>query len=234
MRYCLPTAVLFSNMSKIRYTDYVTAIHELGHAILACALGLPWSCVEIREDPAVGFVGKCHLTGQEDEWLQAQKDAFTMAGPLLQLLMESASVGEYRSIFEPSLFSNAKSLQEQDTPLQDLFWSSDFYKGKFIAYALDIQSGRKPENPHLFTVEAKLRIFFQEITVQKLVKELAGKLSSDKSLSCEFVLTEFNKKVPETLYTNLREFIEGLQQRQSIDEFTKEFWNSSLKKQTTD
>ena len=200
-------------MGSLQNDETDTAIHELGHGMVACVLDLPVSDIEIWQNEKIGWAGKCHLIPMDSLLPEAAIDTFNMGGALLQLLMVPNSVGKYVALFDPSLFSGSRQLIEDDTPLQELFWASDFWKSRFHVHADDILSGRSSEKPHLLDLEKRLRTFLGDSAVQALVTRLAKRLATEKRLTAAELKREFYETVPAEKYSDLRKFVLSIPER---------------------
>src|ERR1035438_2441140 len=91
------------------YTEDEAAVHELGHAALACALDIPFDRIDLSVvDPTRGgWRGQCFLSSDARSMDAIMLDAFQIGGPLTQLAIVPDSIDAARMVsFEPSLFSN--------------------------------------------------------------------------------------------------------------------------------
>ena len=190
--------------------QFAIAIHELGHALIACALDLPFSGVKIWQNDKLRWEGKCYMEDEGPSLSEAETEAFNMAGALLQTILAPASLGENLRLFQSSLFSNARQLKAEPNLLTELGWSIDFGKGHFVDHALDSLRNGDSERPQLFELEQRIRSFFKLPSVQQLALELAHLLADSATLEPDFIKQKFAVLISPDLSSGLQEFIKTI------------------------
>ncbi len=189
------------------YTEHEAAIHELGHAMIACALGLQFQHVRIRpaNAPRVGWEGQCLLVAGQPGLRRATVDAFQLGGPLLQIAVDPGSVGAHLGIFQPSLFSNPARCMDPNDAFAianlDLGWASDLFQTGMMheaagwpPYAMGSKGfgGPKPWVPGL---EAVVRALLGRCEVVAVATALQPELAQQKQLPAQAVLGAYNAGV---------------------------------------
>jgi hypothetical protein len=199
------------------YTDHEAAVHELGHAMVACALALDLEYVEIRPAiaPRNGWVGQCKpgAAFPKDQWVCL--DAFQLGGPLLQMAMLPHSLGGHAGLFRPSLFTNAPDLLTgKFDVLNELVWGTDLANSYMLQMAPNAPQRAAfvrayGEKPWLLALETQVRAFLALPHVHDTVNQLWPELVKHRKLAPDIVSATFHRMLAAAAHESLRELVAG-------------------------
>jgi hypothetical protein len=186
------------------YTEDEAAVHELGHATVACALDLDFKRVFITPmpDPALGWRGQCEPGDAFPEGQRVLQDSFLMGGALMQLALIPGSIAPDQALFNPSLFSNSPAHHaDKGAILNRTRWSDDLMVTHMIYTAPNFPHrhlwvGRVGDRPWLLDVETRARAFFDQAEIRAFVNDLRPKLVARKDLPSAEVKERFAHFVP--------------------------------------
>ncbi len=204
------------------YTEDEAAVHELGHAAVACALDLEFSHVEliVRDNPR-GWGGHCVLVQTKPYPSNVVIDAFQLGGPLVQLAMIPASVGEHLNMFEPSLFTDPTSLLKDLSTLNALCWGGDLARGMLqSAPGAPFKDGWELQHgvrPWVLGLEKEIRKFAALQPVQAFVDALRESLVKTKRIESALVKQAYQLNVTPDAQAPLRAFIEPFRDEEKYD-----------------
>lgn len=198
------------------YTKEEAAVHELGHAAVACAIQLNFTHVElILRASTDAWGGHCvpAATNETIPWIVL--DAFLLGGPLIQKAQRPKSVGSHLETFEPSLFSNADKLRTEEGLfiLDALLWGGDLLQSGMLWLApkfppmanWKMQFGEKP---WLEKLEEKVRIFAEQDSTKAFINSAYEKLAGKRHLNAVEVKAAFAKHVAPEICADLVAFID--------------------------
>jgi hypothetical protein len=207
-------------MGLIQYDERTAAIHELGHALVACCLDVPFEHVEIvlGRKGRPGWSGHCKLKSEAFQRPQIQLDAFQLGGPLAQKVMCPESLGQYHSMFANSVFEHCEALSQDNYKiLNNIGWSSDLVNHPLLHIACKLRLTPKDlwgafPGGWLFDLEAQLVQVLTDPSVQESVTGLSQSLETTKRLAAPSICEAFNRG-------NLQ------QQRMRLVQFTEPYNN---------
>jgi hypothetical protein len=199
----------------IAYTESQTAIHELGHVLVACALGMKFEYVEIHPaaPPRKGWDGQCRLIPSCGELHPLYLDAFQMGGPLLQLKMMPETLGEHLGLFKDSLFTHSRDLVgDKHGILDEIIWASDLRRTHMLQNASKLLAAHASlrwgfPSPWLLTLEAEVRRFLEANPCQELAQRLSVDLAHRKRLAFNSLSHEFESSIDPQFYQSLQKFV---------------------------
>lgn len=198
------------------YSENEAATHELCHAAIAWALNLEIEYVEIRTHPMGGWSGHCKAGAgfpANSRWIA--QDAFSLGGPLGQLILDPCSMAGAEVYFRPSLFSHTPDLTANGTAILNKLWWVDDFEGTHVIYVApnaphrQFQEQMRGAKPWLPELEAKMRAYFDHPEVVNFVAELRPLLIATKKLLPAKVGEVFNQRVAPVIYNVLRDYVDG-------------------------
>lgn len=174
-----------SSPVAIHYTALHAALHESGHTAVALALELAIDHVELTLVPGgnEGWRGHCVLVGDGPVNARfAAFDAFALAGPICQLIVEPESLDGQVGVFQPSLFAKIhEHFADHGAVINHLRWQDDLISSGVIYVApgaprqqlAELKYGAKP---WLLELDKLLRDLFGRPEVRTFVNALAAEL----------------------------------------------------------
>lgn len=187
------------------YTENEAAIHEMGHAVLAWALKIPFTHVELRpaKPPHSGWAGQCYLAPPVPR--RVLLDGFQLGGPLLQLLLAPSSLAGHDSLFQPSLFSYpSRCMDPRDGFLivnDALAWGSDLFVTGMMHQAQgwpDLMMKHKGfggAKPWVLELEKLVRGLLSIPELQLAVTPLCRELVLHHRVDAARIVSEFTSRV---------------------------------------
>lgn len=198
------------------YTKDEAAVHELGHAAVACALGLDILELVLYTAPAggpAGWYGHCRpgpAFPAEDHWVL--QDAFALGGIITQIVQIPASIAPHEALVQPSLFSNTSALFDKGGAIPNhLHWTDDLIDTQILYVAPGapnklISEGRYGARPWLADMEVRIRALVGTAEVRAFVNATRP-LLEQSNLPGNQVQTAFNHHVPAAICQPLATFL---------------------------
>lgn len=174
--------------------------HEIGHAMLCYAKGVPITTVSVETLYRFGKVDVGTSTNEETHLL------ISMAGPIAQQIFQPNSITDHRLqglLFDASKSTDFKHWLNMEAAVSSSMtgWSNDL-RAFYRKISFPLASCAERVAPFA-TAEQKIRHFFSDPSVTQMAHTLAKKLSSSTQINgteMEAMLSQYfqNKRPPVT------------------------------------